>query len=331
MPFAMSPLSSPVSPAALLTPPPDELLPEFGTPAWLEWRYAPARLWIDAALKNALETRRHEACRTMPPEITDALMPLWDATLHACLLGGKRVRPLLMLLVAEMFGIQNVQPLQGMMLAVEFTHAQSLVFDDLPCMDYDEATAILVGDGLASLAYACLVSQTPCESPEQMQRLLHLVERLGEGASFNGLINGQYADMVSHRSPASLAHLRYIHANKTGALLKFSILAPALLHGVPEAHIAYLNTWADLIGQLFQATDDMLDATQSTAHLGKTSGKDAEQDKLTYIKVLGLEGTRQAIAALEAEGRAVLEALSEQGLNTHHLHEFQTFLVHRHA
>jgi geranylgeranyl pyrophosphate synthase len=338
-PFPSTPL------ATLLAPPTDNNAPAPTCITWPAWRYQHARQWIDTIITEAIDASWRQQVAFMPPALHPAMEQLWQATRHACLLGGKRVRPILSLLVADALGIKDATLLKGICLSSEFTHAQSLVFDDLPCMDdddlrrgkptthvaYDEATAVLVGDALASFAYQCLSHYSPKATPEEMNALLQLIELLGGVASFQGLVNGQYADMVSAKSPASLEHLRYIHANKTGALLRYAIVAPAILHGADAAIHQGLTTWANIMGQLFQAKDDVLDATATAEALGKTIGKDAEQQKLTYLQVLGLEGTLEEINRLEDEGSASLYNLAGIGVNTQYLLEFQTFLVHRGA
>jgi farnesyl diphosphate synthase len=337
----------PTSLSQLLAPPSSEegSVPSIESAEWPAWRYQHARQWIDASLTEAIDASWRVQSSHMPEALHPAMEELWEATRHTCLLGGKRIRPILSLLVAHALGCDEVNVLKGICLSSEFTHAQSLVFDDLPCMDddalrrgkptthiaYDEATAVLVGDALASFSYYCLSHYSPKHTSTEMNALLELIELLGGVASYQGLVNGQYADMVSAKSPATLQHLQYIHANKTGALLRYAVVAPAILQGLNVAVKEALSQWANSTGQLFQAKDDVLDATATPEALGKTVGKDAEQEKLTYLSVLGLEATLRDIDRLEQSGTDSLRTLEKQGVDIQYLLEFQTFLVHRGA
>jgi farnesyl diphosphate synthase len=317
---------------------------------WLGIQFAEARAWIEAQITDSLESAWGNQSQQLgdQPDVQHSLKRLFDAAKHACLLGGKRVRPLLAMLVGQAIGIQHASTLKGLVIACELIHAQSLVFDDLPCMDddamrrgkptthvaFDEATAVLVGDGLACHAYEALVKYTPLESTSgghetHPYNVLTLVKELGGVGSFNGLVNGQYADIYSGESPPTIEHLRYIHANKTGALLRYAILSPAWLLGKDQAILTPLDGWARGMGQLFQLVDDVLDATQDSEQLGKTAGKDAEQDKLTYVSLLGLDGARAEISRLNDEASVALDVLAQQGVDVSLLRDFQTFLCHR--
>lgn len=327
-------------------------------PDWLNTTFAPARLWIEAQINDSLDTAWQAQCEQLAnqPDVQQSLKRLFDASKHACLLGGKRVRPLLVMLVGHAIGIHDASTLKGLVIATELIHAQSLVFDDLPCMDddalrrgkptthiaFDEATAVLVGDGLACHAYEALVTYTPfegghtalaCARPDrpynEPKNLLKLVQELGGAGSFNGLVNGQYADIYSGESTPTIHHLRYIHANKTGALLRFAVMSPAWLLGKDQAILTPLDTWARDMGQLFQIVDDVLDATQDSETLGKTAGKDAEQNKLTYVSLLGVDGAQAEISRLNDEASTALESLAQQGVDVALLRDFQTFLCHR--
>jgi geranylgeranyl pyrophosphate synthase len=319
--------------------------PPLASASWLKWRYGRLQQHINQWLEEALAEAWHpqeEALKSLP-ELATSLKRLWQASRHATLLGGKRIRPLLSVLVWQALSRHDVETIKGLCLSSEFMHAQSLVFDDLPCMDdddlrrgkptthkaFDEATAVLVGDALASFAFECVVKYSPQNTLADLEALLDVTQRLGSVGSFGGLVNGQYADMWSHESPASLEQLRYIHANKTGALLRYAIVAPAVLAGASSHVQTSLSTWADVIGQLFQATDDLLDVTATSQDLGKTAGKDADQNKLTYISVLGLEGTQAEVHRLHEAGSQALERLKQSGLVVEALAEIQAFILHR--
>ncbi len=326
----------------LLTTDSHASMPEQGSADWLKWRFgrlqAQVEAWLEEAIESAWQVQRQKI--ESLPEVQASMQRLWQATRHATLLGGKRIRPILSLVVWHALGKQDVESLKGICISTEMIHAQSLVFDDLPCMDdddtrrgkptthraFDEATAVLVGDALACFAFECLIAYTPETYP---LILLELVQTLAGVGSFKGLVNGQYADMWSHESPASLAQLRYIHAQKTGALLEFAVLAPARLAGVPQEIQEALGLWVSDLGQLFQATDDLLDATASSDALGKTAGKDAMQEKLTYVSLLGIDGTQAEIHRLVQSANQHLVQLARLGLQVEILQELQDFIQHR--
>lgn len=249
---------------------------------------------VEAALAQALQ----ESSLAQAPE------RLQQATAHALLGGGKRVRPALVLLGCETAGgiLEQARPA---CVAVEMIHAYSLVHDDLPCMDddalrrgrptvhmaFDEATAVLVGDALQAMAFEVLASQ------DDAARAARQVRRLAWAAGPAGMVGGQQLDMELEGlgSQATLEQVERVHADKTGALLAHSFLLGVEAAGAdpqPWEH------WAGLVGRLFQATDDLLDATRSTEELGKTAGKDDAADKATLVAVLGLDGARRYAEAL---------------------------------
>ncbi|HCY16309.1 MAG: polyprenyl synthetase [Curvibacter sp. GWA2_64_110] len=253
---------------------------------------------------------------------------LGQAMRYAVLDGGKRLRPLLVLAAAEAVG-GNMQAALRAACAVELIHAYSLVHDDMPCMDNDvlrrgkptvhvqfgEASALLAGDALQALAFELL---TPDDGsvPEPMQaRLCRLLARAAGSA---GMAGGQAIDLASVGVKLNEAQLREMHRLKTGALLQGSVLMGATCGEVTAVEQQALSNYGAAIGLAFQVVDDILDVTADSATLGKTAGKDAEQDKPTYVSILGLERSRvyaqellaQALAALDASGLAETRALS---------------------
>jgi farnesyl diphosphate synthase len=256
---------------------------------------------VTSHLLSAIEA---ELTRLLTPQdrVPVAVLPFWEALRYVVLGGGKRLRPLLVLHVGMACGasIQQVLPVAC---ATELLHAYSLIHDDLPCMDDDhlrrgkptlhiatnEATAVLAGDALQALAFTSLL-RTP-NAPQ----LLTLAQEFADMAGLNGLVNGQYADMVASAGPVDSAsnleaQLGYIHANKTGALFRFCTRAGARLAGLPQTAIDQWGVFGQTLGLAFQVVDDLLDAQASTGLLGKTAGKDADQDKLTVVRVYGLAG-----------------------------------------
>ena len=252
---------------------------------------------------------------------------LGDAMRYAVLDGGKRLRPLLVLAAAEAVG-GNMQAALRAACAVELIHAYSLVHDDMPCMDndvlrrgkptvhvqYGEASALLAGDALQALAFELL---TPDDGsvPEAMQA--QLCRLLARAAGSAGMAGGQAIDLASVGVKLNEAQLREMHRLKTGALLQGSVLMGAACGELTAAEREALSIYGAAIGLAFQVVDDILDVTADSATLGKTAGKDAEQDKPTYVSILGLERSHvyaqellaQALTALDASGLAETRAL----------------------
>ena len=257
----------------------------------------------------------------------DAPAGLGEAMRYAVLDGGKRLRPLLVLAAAEAVG-GNAQAALRAACAVELIHAYSLVHDDMPCMDndvlrrgkptvhvkYGEAGALLAGDALQALAFELL---TPAHDqvPDAMQA--RLCRLLAHAAGSAGMAGGQAIDLASVGIKLDEEQLRYMHRLKTGALLQGSVLMGASCGEVTAGERQALADYGAAIGLAFQVVDDILDVTADSATLGKTAGKDAEQDKPTYVSILGLERSRayaqelhaQALAALRASGLADTRAL----------------------
>ncbi len=266
----------------------------------------------------------------------DAPAGLGEAMRYAVLDGGKRLRPLLVLAAAEAVG-GNPQAALRAACAVELIHAYSLVHDDMPCMDNDvlrrgkptvhvkfgEAGALLAGDALQALAFELLTPDAD-GVPEAMQaRLCRLLARCAGSA---GMAGGQAIDLASVGVKLNEAQLREMHRLKTGALLQGSVLMGAACGDVTPAEQQALADYGAAIGLAFQVVDDILDVTADSATLGKTAGKDAEQDKPTYVSILGLARSRayaqellaQALAALDASGLAdtrALRALADMVVN----------------
>ncbi len=259
----------------------------------------------------------------------DAPAGLGEAMRYAVLDGGKRLRPLLVLAASEAVGGNGRAALRAAC-AVELIHAYSLVHDDMPCMDNDvlrrgkptvhgkfgEAGALLAGDALQALAFE-LLTPDDNEVPEAMQA--RLCRLLAHAAGSAGMAGGQAIDLASVGCKLNEEQLRQMHRLKTGALLQGSVLMGAACGELPAPGHAALADYGGAIGLAFQVVDDILDVTADSATLGKTAGKDAEQDKPTYVSILGLERSRtyaqelhaQALAALQASGLADVRALRE--------------------
>ncbi len=281
----------------------------------------------DLATRLQLRRQQVDACLDrLLPAATQYPESVHRAIRHSVFAGGKRVRPILCLeaagAVAAGRGGARREPVE-LACALECIHTYSLIHDDLPALDNDdfrrgqptchkafgEATAILAGDALLTLAFQ-IVSSVPGISGD---RRAALVEELARAAgTVNGMIGGQIVDLDSEGREVSPATLEYLHRSKTGALLGASVRSGAIFAGAGRRALAALSEYGKHVGLLFQIVDDILDVEGSTASLGKTAGKDKAQKKATYPAVHGLDRSREiAGATLDAALRS-LEPLGER-------------------
>lgn len=273
------------------------------------------------------------------PAATEVPTKLHAAMRYALLGGGKRVRPLLVYAAGALFGA-DPRVLSRAAAAVEMIHAYSLVHDDMPCMDddelrrgkptvhvaYDEATALLVGDALQSQAFLVL-----SEAAEGVPaaRLVGMLRLLAHASGSAGMCGGQAIDLDSVGLSLTLEQLEQMHQLKTGALLRASVLLGAMAgKDLTEAETAALHTYSRAIGLAFQVVDDVLDATADSATLGKTAGKDAADNKPTYVSILGLEPSRALAQQLRLDAHKALEPFGEKALR---LRELADLIVQRKA
>ena len=234
--------------------------------------------------------------------VAGGLAKLNEAMRYAVLDGGKRLRPLLVLAACEFVGGNTDAALRAAC-AVELIHAYSLVHDDMPCMDNDvlrrgkptvhvkfgQAQALLAGDALQALAFELL---TPADGSVDAATQARLCRMLAHAAGGQGMAGGQAIDLASVGRPLDSQQLHEMHRLKTGALLKASVLMGAHC-GQPDARaLAALDEYGAAIGLAFQVVDDILDVTADSATLGKTAGKDAAQDKPTFVSLMGLEASK---------------------------------------
>jgi len=254
---------------------------------------------------------------------------------HSVFAGGKRLRPTLCLEGGRLFG-GDESSLLRIGAALELIHTYSLIHDDLPALDNDdlrrgqptchkafgEATAILAGDALLTLAFEAIAAQ--CPSPERRLRLLHeLARAIG---TRDGMVGGQVADLESERQGADGSLVDYIHSAKTGAFIRAAVRAGALDAGAGEADLDRISAYGAKIGLAFQIADDILDVTGSSAELGKSAGKDDQQQKATYPAIHGLEESRRIAARLVAEA---CDALAPFGGRAERLRQIAHFLIER--
>ncbi|MDR2688408.1 MAG: polyprenyl synthetase family protein [Azoarcus sp.] len=277
------------------------------------------------------------ALGTLLPAANLAPQRLHEAMRYAVLGGGKRVRPLLVHAAGELTHAQPAQ-LMHAACAVELIHAYSLVHDDLPCMDddvlrrgkptvhieYDEATALLVGDALQTLAFQVL-TEHPVSSTAAGQ--IEVIRLLATASGSHGMAGGQAIDIASAGQAMTLEELEFMHLRKTGALIRAAILIGAHAGvAVTDIRRQHLDHYAKRVGLLFQVVDDILDAEANTATLGKTAGKDAAHNKPTYVSLLGLGKAKRLIDELLAEA---LEALTPLGTRAIRLRELADYVAHR--
>ncbi len=235
--------------------------------------------------------------------------------------GGKRLRPVLIYAAAETLGLDPTL-VDSAACAVELIHAYSLVHDDLPSMDdddlrrgqptvhkqYDEATAILVGDALQSLAFQALAQDDALDAAQRVK----MIATLAEAAGSRGMVGGQAIDLESEGKHLSLAELEALHIHKTGAIIRACLrMACQAQPDLAAAHCEALDRYGKCIGLAFQIQDDVLDIEGSTASLGKTAGKDEASLKSTYPAVMGLRAAKDRAAELFAGARAALDVLGD--------------------
>lgn len=306
--------------------------------AVMVWRYAlemqadKERLKVtDNDLIDAVNAslRTFLSARPMPASLIDAIQ-------YALFSGGKRVRPLLCLracdVVGDRFAMEMALPVAG---AIELIHTFSLVHDDLPAMDDDdlrrgrptlhkhtsEAMAILAGDAMTALAFELVAERI--KDPATAAWLTHELS-----SATNAMIAGQVYDTMGGQDPAlePIERLRMTHRHKTGALLRASARMGAIAGGASEDALAKLTDYADAVGLMFQAVDDLLDVTQTADKMGKATGKDAEQGKLTYPGLLGIDGTRAEIEKLRKQA---IDALNDFDAKADPLREMAERLASR--
>lgn len=260
---------------------------------------------------------------------------LLDAMRYATLGGGKRLRALLVYATGQSLGASN-QAMDAAAAAVEMIHAYSLVHDDMPVMDdddlrrgrptchraYDEATALLVGDALQSLAF-----ETLCDSSLSASQQSAMIKRLAHASGVMGMAGGQAIDLESVGKKLDINALQSMHKLKTGALIRASVALGALAsENCDEDTLLHLERYADCIGLAFQVQDDVLDVIADTETLGKTQGADIALNKPTYPALLGLEKAQQKAVALIEKA---LGQLAELSFNTEALAALAQFVVKR--
>lgn len=260
---------------------------------------------------------------------------LVEAMRYSAIGGGKAFRAFLVLTVGEMLGLKKESSTE-IATALEMVHTFSLIHDDLPAMDndtmrrgkptnhikFDEATAILAGDALIINAFEVLGKAEGLEAEVRCQ----LVHFLAEMAGKDGMCGGQMLDLIGEKESLNLEEIKRLQTKKTGALLRFAVVAPAIAVGANEATKIALKKYADCIGLMFQMTDDILDIEGDEKLMGKTLGKDKMETKSTFVSLMGLEATRQKAYQLGEEAKKVVSIFGEKA---DLLHEASDFILER--
>jgi len=248
--------------------------------------------YVEHALDRMLASRRHV--------VADRL---WEAMRYSLLAGGKRIRPALILECYRACGGGDPEAVLPAAMSIECMHTYSLIHDDLPCMDdddlrrgmptchkkFDEATAVLAADALQALAFELLT-----ELNSNADNRINLIRRLAIASGAQGMIGGQMLDIEADVTGVdSVLEVERIHLHKTGELLRYCCEAGALIAGADDEKLDACSRYGKAVGLLFQIADDILDATASSEELGKSAGKDAAQNKATYVSLAGLERARE--------------------------------------
>lgn len=289
-----------------------------------------------------MQQHYHERIAGVLANAISALPPLAPelkaAMEYGLLQGGKRVRPMLVYASSDALGQALPAAQDAAAAAIECIHAYSLIHDDLPAMDdddlrrgqptvhkaFDQATAILAGDALQSLAFE-LLSQP--ELGLSAERQLRMVQELAKASGYQGMCGGQALDIQSEGKMIDSATLESLHRHKTGALIRAAVRLGALCAPhMQEVHFTALSRYADAIGLAFQVQDDILDITADTQTLGKTQGKDLVQQKSTYPALLGIDGARSLADDLQQQA---LAALADIPYPTQTLEAFAHYIVKR--
>ena len=271
-------------------------------------------LAVKAALVEQVLADLFDRQTEIPPRLKEAMEYMMSG-------GGKRIRAALAMWACEVVSGKLNREAQVAAAVVEMVHTYSLIHDDLPAMDdddmrrgkpschkqFDEATAILAGDALLTLAFEML--STDIENSETAVRM---IRTLSEAAGPSGMIAGQVADMNSPHANGSMQRLQYIHMNKTAEIFAASTALGALAGGATDEQLSAMIEYGMKIGLGFQIADDLLDITASSEQLGKTAGKDAEQGKLTYPALVGEEKSREIFEKLTCEAVCALQIFGKE-------------------
>ncbi len=293
------------------------------------------------SLKTFLESSR----ATVDAELEKILPPAGEyptsihrAMRHSVFAGGKRLRPILCMESGRLFGGADA-PLLRLGCGLELIHTYSLIHDDLPALDNDdfrrgkptchklfgEATAILAGDALLTLAFEIIAAPEQVSDSQKLRVIHELSHAIG---TLGGMVGGQVVDMETSSASVTSETLKYIHSAKTGAFIRMAVRAGAIYAGAAEQDLERVTAYGGKIGLAFQIADDLLDVLGSTESLGKTAGKDGQQQKATYPALHGVEESRRIAASLVREACEMLEPYGDRSAR---LREIARFLIARNS
>ncbi|WP_068084304.1 polyprenyl synthetase family protein [Polycladidibacter stylochi] len=270
---------------------------------------------VEKHMALLLQTKAQQEKHPLPDHLSKAMQ-------YAALSGGKRLRPLLILETAALFNRKD-DGLLTAACALECIHCYSLVHDDLPAMDdddlrrgrptthiaFDEATAILAGDALLTLAFDLIARQEVHQDPAIR---LQLSQQLAQSSGRCGMVGGQMLDLLSEHRERSETEIRQLQAMKTGELLRYACYAGATLANASPEHIKIMNRFGEIIGLAFQLADDLLDVTATASQIGKATGKDADRGKATLVANMGIEATQKELVSLVNEAEQLLSVFGEK-------------------
>lgn len=290
---------------------------------------------LEAAM-NATARAVERVLNALIPEVDGPEKRLFSAMRYAALAGGKRLRPFIVLSSADLFGVSKERAMR-VAAALECIHTYSLIHDDLPCMDnadlrrgqptvhlaYDEATAVLAGDALLTLAFE-IVSDEKTHSDPRVR--CDLVRALASAAGPQGMVGGQMIDLESEHKTLDIGGVTRLQQMKTGALISFAAEAGAIMGRVSADKRQSLRAYAHDLGLAFQIVDDLLDASGDAAEVGKDVGKDAESGKATFVTILGLDRARQQAELLTDQAIQHLDIFGE---SADLLRSAARFVIHR--
>lgn len=256
--------------------------------------------------------------------LTDRPEVLFEAMRYSVFAGGKRLRPVLCISACELVG-GNKEDALAVACAIEFIHTYSLIHDDLPAMDnddlrrgkptnhkvYGEAIAILAGDALLNYGFEVLIQQALNSS--KSQNILKAADEIARAAGCRGMIAGQVVDLLSENREIGVDDLKFMHDHKTGALIRASILAGAIMGGADDDTLKKLSSYAEYLGFAFQVKDDILDILGDEMKLGKDIGSDMVNGKSTFVSVLGLQRSVDLVNELTEKAINILDGFGEKG------------------
>lgn len=275
-------------------------------------------------LKNYLKTKRELVDLSIEYQLNKLKYPdiIADGMRYSVLNGGKRLRPILLLMVLELFG-KKIELGLPIAVAIEMIHSYSLVHDDLPALDNDdyrrgkltthkkfgEAEAILIGDALLTHSFSVVADETRDISSDKIVKIIGMISRY---AGISGMIGGQIIDLESEKKKVSLETLKYIHENKTGKLIKLPIEIGAIISDATEEEYKALERYANGIGLAFQIKDDILDIEGDFEKIGKPVGSDLELEKTTYPSIFGVAKSKEILKEVISDAKKSLNIFSKE-------------------